>query len=95
LPIRLTNTEVGSFYNAMLPKPVMCIAAAAFAVSVVFPTGGAIGGRGGAPMQGTWNWPPYAGTEGGMSGKNTCGYVWANPDPHTPRGRGRWVYECR
>lgn len=79
----------------MLPKSVTCLAATAVATSVVLHPAVAVAGRGGGPMEGTWNWPPYAGTEGGMPGKNTCGYVWVIPYPYKPGGHGRWVYECR
>jgi hypothetical protein len=82
------------FYNTvMLPKSVIaCLAAIAFATSAIMSTGAAVAGRGGI-MEGTWNWPPYAGSGGGMPGKTTCGYVWVNPHRHKP-GKGQWVYQC-
>jgi hypothetical protein len=74
-----TRPKRGRLTSTMLPKSVICLAATAFATSVVLPRGVLVAGRGGGPMEGTWNWPPYAGTEGGMREKTTCGYVWANP----------------
>jgi hypothetical protein len=37
-----------------------------------------------------WNWPPYAGSGGGMPGKPICSYV-REPYRHKP---GKWVYQC-
>jgi hypothetical protein len=59
------------------------LAAIAFATSAITSTGAAVAGRGGI-MEGTWNWPPYAGSGGGMPGKTTCGYVWVDPHRHKP-----------
>jgi hypothetical protein len=76
----------------MLPKSVIaCLAAAAFvAATALMPTGAyATGGL----QPGTWKWPPYA--DGGNIHRTACGYVLVNPYPTKPRGRGRWVYECR
>ncbi len=80
----------------MLRKSVIiCLAAAGVAaVTALMATGASAGGRGGAganvPSPGTWNWPPYSGSFGGMPG-NTCGYVRVRPyrsaQPH-------WVYQC-
>jgi hypothetical protein len=81
--------------RTMLLKSVICSAAVAFATTALLPTGVAVAGRGGVPMEGTWNWPPYAGSEGGMPGKTTCGYVRTNPYPYKRREPGRSVYECR
>jgi hypothetical protein len=57
---------------------------------VLIPTG-ALAAKG-APQEGTWNWPPYAGTGGGMPG-TACGYQWVNGsrDRHA---HGQWVYRC-
>ena len=55
----------------MLPKSVIaCLAASAFARGALIPTG-ASAAKGG-PSPGTWNWPPYAGSGGGMTGKPIC-----------------------
>jgi hypothetical protein len=52
----------------MLPKSVIaCLAASAFATGALIPTG-ASAVKGG-PTPGTWNWPPYAGSGGGMARK--------------------------
>jgi hypothetical protein len=60
--------------RAMLSKSVIaCLAASAFATGALMPTG-ASAVRGG-PMQGTWNWPPYAGSGGGMPRETICSYV--------------------
>ena len=75
----------------MLFKPVIaCLVITAFAA--VIPTSASA--FRGAPMQGTYRWPPGAfGTDGGTPGP-TCGYIWVNPYPYKPRTRGRWVYQC-
>jgi hypothetical protein len=74
----------------MLPKSVIaCLAASAFATGALMPTG-ASAVKGG-PMPGTWNWPPYAGSGGGMPGKPICSYVRVEPYRHRP-GKGQWVY---
>ncbi len=81
----------------MLRKSVIiCLAAAgvAAAAALMVTDASAAGGRGGAggnvPSPGTWNWPPYSGSFGGMPG-NTCAYVRVRPyrsaQPH-------WVYQC-
>ena len=58
----------------MLPKSVIaCLAASAFVTGALTPTG-ASAVKGG-PMEGTWNWPPYAGSGGGMPGQSMCSYV--------------------
>jgi hypothetical protein len=76
----------------MLPKPVIaCLAASAFGTGALMPTG-AFAVKGG-PMPGTWNWPPYAGSGGGMPGKPICSYVRVEPYRHKP-GKGQWVYQC-
>ena len=73
----------------MLPKSVIvCLAACAFAIGALMPTG-ASAVKGG-PMPGTWNWPPYAGSGGGMPGKPICSYV-REAYRHKP---GKWVYQC-
>ena len=62
---------------------------------VLIPTGASAGGRGGAanvPMEGTWNWPPYAGSGGGMRG-TACGYVRVNGSRYR-HAHGQWVYQC-
>jgi hypothetical protein len=70
----------------MLPKSVIaCLAASAFATGALMPTG-ASAVKGG-PMPGTWNWPPYAGSGGGMPGKPICSYVRVEPYRHKP-GKG-------
>lgn len=75
---------------------VVFLVATAFAATVALMATGASagGGRGGAganvPSPGTWNWPPYAGSEGGMPGTG-CGYVLVKPYRHK---QGRWVYRC-
>jgi hypothetical protein len=77
--------------GAMLPKSVIaCLAASAFATGALMPTG-ASAVKGG-PMPRTWNWPPYAGSGGGMPGKPICSYV-REPYRHKP-GKGQWVYQC-
>ncbi len=89
----------------MLPKSVIaclaCLAATAFVTTTtLMPTGafarGGTAAPGGAagnwPQEGTWNWPPYAGSGGGMAG-TTCGYAWVNSYRHKP-GNGQWVYRC-
>ena len=74
----------------MLPKSVIvCLAASAFATGALMPTG-ASAVKGG-PMPGTWNWPPYAGSGGGMPGQSMCSYVRVEPYRHKP-GKGQWVY---
>ena len=76
----------------MLPKSVIaCLAASAFGTGALMPTG-ASAVKGG-PMPGTWNWPPYAGSGGGMPGKSICSYVRVEPYRHKP-GKGQWVYQC-
>ena len=71
-PIFQYNRRFGG--AAMLPKSVIaCLAASAFGTGALMPTG-AFAVKGG-PMPGTWNWPPYAGSGGGMPGKPICSYV--------------------
>ena len=73
----------------MLPKSVIaCLSASAFGTGALMPTG-AFAVKGG-PMPGTWNWPPYAGSGGGMSGKSICSYVRVEPYRHKP-GKGQWA----
>jgi hypothetical protein len=81
----------------MLRKSVVvCLAATAFAATTALmaTSASAGGGRGGAggnvPSPGTWNWPPYSGSFGGMPG-NECGYVLVRPYRHS---QGHWVYRC-
>ena len=82
-----SNTIDSSAEPPMLPKSVIvCLAASAFATGALMPTG-ASAVKGG-PMPGTWNWPPYAGSGGGMPGKPICSYV---REEHKP---GKWVYQC-
>jgi hypothetical protein len=50
-------------------------------------------GGGRLALRGTWNWPPYDGSGGGMPGKAICGYVRVVPYRHKP-GNGQWVYQC-
>ncbi len=78
----------------MLSRTVIAYSlATAVIVGVLIPIGASAGFSGGNwPQEGTWNWPPYAGSEGGMPG-TTCSYVWVNPYRHKP-GYGRWVYRC-
>ena len=84
-PIFQYNRRLGG--AAMLPKSVIvCLAASAFATGALMPTG-ASAVKGG-PMPGTWNWPPYAGSGGGMPGKPIRSYV---REEHKP---GKWVYQC-
>ncbi len=78
----------------MLSKSVIvCLGATAFvATTTLMPTGASAAGRGGGanwPQEGTWNWPPYAGSGGGMPG-TVCSHVWVNSYRH-----GHWVYRCR
>jgi hypothetical protein len=79
----------------MLSKSVtICFAASlAVAAMALLPSAASAAGRGGAnwPMEGTWNWPPYAGSEGGMPGSG-CGYVLVKPYHHR---QGQWIYRCR
>jgi hypothetical protein len=80
----------------MLPRcVVVCLAATAFATTVMLPAVASAGfAAGNWPQAGTWNWPPYA--EGGNMPRTTCGYVLLNPSPYGPRrGQGRWGYVCR
>ena len=66
-PIFQYNRRFGG--AAMLPKSVIaCLAASAFGTGALMPTG-ASAVKGG-PMPGTWNWPPYAGSGGGMPGSS-------------------------
>ena len=89
-PIFQYNRRFGG--AAMLPKSVIaCLAASAFGTGALMPTG-AFAVKGG-PMPGTWNWPPYAGSGGGMPGKSICSYVRVEPYRHKP-GKGQWVYQC-
>lgn len=80
----------------MLRKSVIvCLAAATFAAGALGATGASAGGgRGGAganvPSPGTWNWPPYSGSFGGMPG-NDCGYVLVRPYHNR---QGHYVYRC-
>jgi hypothetical protein len=84
-PIFQYNRRLGG--AAMLPKSVIvCLAASAVATSVLMPTGAAA--VKGGPMPGTWNWPPYAGSGGGMPGKPICSYA---REEHKP---GKWVCQC-
>jgi hypothetical protein len=76
----------------MLPKSVMCLAASAFAIAAVIPN--AASAEKGGPMPGKWNWPPYAGSGGGVTGNPTCSYVRVEPYRHKAR-KGQWVYKCR
>jgi hypothetical protein len=78
--------------RTILPKPVIAsLAAMAVATGALMPTG-ASAVRGG-PVQGIWNWPPYAGSGGGMPGKTMCSYVRANPNGRKS-GRDHGVYQC-
>jgi hypothetical protein len=64
------------------------------AVTALMTTAASAGGRGSVPSPGTWNWPPYVGSFGGMP-KTSCGYLRVNPYPYNPRTQGRWIYQCR
>jgi hypothetical protein len=71
----------------MLLKSAICLAAIAFAAGALLPTRVAVAGRGGVPMEGTWNWPPYAGSEGGMAGKLPAAMCGQIPIPVSPTVR--------
>ena len=77
----------------MLSRAVIaCWIVTAFIGSTLIPTG-ALAGRGGAPMEGAWNWPPYAGSFGGMAGSG-CRHVWVSSH-RQKQGSGQWVYRCQ
>lgn len=71
---------------------VACWIVTALIGPMLIPTS-AFAGRGGAPMEGAWNWPPYAGSFGGMPATG-CGYVWVGSHRQKPGG-GQWVYRCQ
>jgi hypothetical protein len=75
-----------------LKSVVAWLAATTFIIPALAPSD-AFAGRG-SPSWGTWNWPPYAGSGGGMPGKSMCSYVRAKPDGDKP-GKGQWFYECQ
>ena len=73
---------------------IVCLAATALtAAAALMATDASAGGRGGVgnvPSPGTWNWPPGAGSFGGMPG-TTCGYVWVRP---YKSAKPQYVYRC-
>ena len=73
----------------LLKSVIACLAA--FATGALTPTG-ASAAKGG-PSPGTWNWPPYAGSGGGMPGQSMCSYVRVEPNRQKP-GKGQWAYQC-
>ena len=77
----------------MLPKSVIVwLAASAFTEGALMPTG--VSAAGGGPLQGTRNWPPYAGSGGAMPGMTMCSYVRID-DPYRQKlSKGQWVYQC-
>jgi hypothetical protein len=84
----MTRAKLGPFSNTIDGS---AEEQSAFATGALMPTG-ASAVKGG-PMPGTWNWPPYAGSGGGMPGKPICSYVRVEPYRHKP-GKGQWVYQC-
>jgi len=81
----------------MLRKSVIiCLAATAVAAASALMAAAAFaGGRGGAggnvPSPGTWNYPPYSSSFGGMPGTD-CGYVRVRPYKSV---KPQYVYQCR
>ncbi len=58
-------------------RRIFCLAPAVFiATTALMPTGASVAGRGGGnyPMEGTWNWLPYAGS--GWYPRTTCAMCW-------------------
>jgi hypothetical protein len=64
--------------------------AAATALMATEASAGGRGGVGNVPSPGTWNYPPYSSSFGGMPGTN-CGYVRVRP---YKSAKQQYVYQC-